>query len=441
MNSKRVTIIGLMLFSLFFGAGNLIFPPLLGMESGNAFVPAISGFILTGVFLPFIAVLVVVVTNGGLVEIGSRVHKVFGILFAIIIYLSIGPLYAIPRTATVAYELSFQQFFPTAGNWTLIVFSALFFLLALYVCLRPQKIVDWIGQWLTPVLLGALALLFIRAFFQLDYTNTPVAEKYAANPFLTGFIEGYFTLDAVAALAFGVVVVNALKDSGVQSKKNLLKGSIGAGLIAAFGLALVYIALGWIGVVIPRTMEFTNGAELLTAASQLLFGSFGSFLFSVIVLLACFTTCAGLINACGSFFHELYPKFRYQTYAIGFTVIGFLISSLGLNTLLNSVVPVLLLIYPVAIVLMALSLLQPLIGAGKMMYRLAVTLTLIYAVHDALVSLGLNLDWAAQWIGFVPFFNLGLGWTIPAVVGSLIGFIIDKLIAKDHPSVPAHGKN
>ena len=441
MNRKLVFFTGLMLFSMFFGAGNLIFPPLLGMEAGNQFLPAISGFILTGVLLPFVAVIAVITSQGGMVEIGSRVHPLFGLVFAIIIYLCIGPFYAIPRAATVAYELSWQQMFANDSRLSLILFVAIFFLISLLICLNPKKIVDWLGQILTPLLLITLAILVVRGLFLLEYTGTPATDKYADSPFLTGFIEGYFTLDAVAGLAFGVVVINALRDGGILNRAKQISGAIVSGLIAALGLATVYLSLGWIGAVMPKTQNYSNGAELLTAAAQLLFGKTGSLLFGTIVLLACITTVIGLINACGSFFHSIYPKYSYKTYAVVFTIIGFLISSLGLDFILNIAAPILLFIYPIAIVLMALALLEPLIGDGKMMYRIAIAITFVYAAYDSLVSLGLNMDWAAKVLGFVPFFHLGLGWVVPALFGALLGFAIDKWLTKQDEAMALQKKN
>ena len=173
MSKKRVFFIGLMLFSLFFGAGNLIFPPLLGLESGSNFSPAMIGFLMTGVLLPFVAVLAVVTVDGGMVSIGSRVHKVFGIVFAIIIYLSIGAFYAIPRAANVAFELGFQPYFSNEAGWPLILFAVLFFVIAYYICLNPKKLVDRVGQLLTPILLVALAILFVRCLL---YTSDAADE-------------------------------------------------------------------------------------------------------------------------------------------------------------------------------------------------------------------------------------------------------------------------
>lgn len=441
MSNKQIVFTGLMLFSLFFGAGNLIFPPLLGLEAGNHFPPAMIGFLLTGVFLPFMAVMAVATVDGGLVSIGSRVGKAFGIIFAIIIYLSIGAFYGIPRAASVAYELGFQQIFYSENRMVLILFSIVFFAATYYICLNPKKIVQRVGEFLTPILLVTLAILFVRAFFLFENTGAPVMEKYTSTPFVTGILEGYFTMDAVAALAFGIVVVNALKDSGLRTRAEQIKGTLGAGVIAAVGLTIVYVSLGWIGVVLPKATEFSNGAEILTAATQMLFGSTGSLLFGTIVLLACLTTCVGLINASASFFHGLYPKFSYRFYVAVLSVIGFSVSSLGLNIILNIAVPMLMFIYPVAIVLIALSLLQPIIGTGKMMYIFSVALTLVYATYEVLVSLGLNLDIVSKVIGFVPLFDFGLGWVFPALVGGFIGYTVDKLTAKAHQAIPIHGQN
>lgn len=438
MSKKQVFYTGLMLFSLFFGAGNLIFPPLLGLESGDAFLPAMTGFLLTGVLLPFFAVIAVATMDGGLLSIGSRVHRVFGIIFAVIIYLSIGAFYGIPRAATVAYELGFLQMYHNSEPLVLIIFSMLFFTLTCLICLNPKKIVERVGQLLTPFLLITLAILFIRAFFLFDTVDAPVTAKYAATPFVTGFLEGYFTLDAVAALAFGIVVVTALKSSGIRSRATQLKGTIGAGVIAAVGLTVVYVCLGWIGVVMPKTTTFANGAEILTVASKVLFGGIGSWLFGAIVLLACLTTCIGLISASASFFQSLYPKVHYKTYVVVLSMVGFAVSSLGLNIILNIAVPMLMFIYPIAIVLVALSLLQPLIGDGKHMYRISVMLTLVYATYEVLVSLGIHVSWIVPYIGFVPFFEFGLGWVLPAFIGGFIGNLLDKIAVKNQQTIPIH---
>src|SRR5699024_7163709 len=180
-----------MLFSLFFGAGNFIFPPLVGMQAGDYFTPAIIGFLLTAVCIPFLAVLSVSFSNDGLLEIGSRVSPIFGLIFSMLIYLSIGALYGIPRAASVAYELGFTQIFSVANKGALFVFTLIFFTLTYFLSVDAKKMIDNIGKILTPALLVVLTILFVRAFTMLSYDGREPMEKFESSPFLTGFLEGY----------------------------------------------------------------------------------------------------------------------------------------------------------------------------------------------------------------------------------------------------------
>src|SRR5699024_3383649 len=211
MNKKNILLLGFMLFSLFFGAGNLIFPPYLGMESGENFIPAIAGFILTAVLIPLLAVISVSLSNNGLLAIGQRVHPLFGLIFAIFVYLSIGAFYGIPRASGVAYELGFVPVFGVENAFTLFLFTLVFFGVRYLLSVAPKKMIDRLGQFLTPALLLVLAVLFVRAFTTLKYTEKTASEKFATAPFLSGFLEGYYTMDAIAALAFGIVIINGLK--------------------------------------------------------------------------------------------------------------------------------------------------------------------------------------------------------------------------------------
>ncbi|RKQ32928.1 branched-chain amino acid transport system II carrier protein [Oceanobacillus halophilus] len=425
MNKKYIVFSGFMLFSLFFGAGNLIFPPILGLESGSNFVPAIIGFLITGVLLPFMAVISISLSDNGLVSIGNRVHSIFGILFAIVIYLSIGAFYGIPRASNVAYELGFIQIFQVDNDFMLLLFTLIFFLVTYAISLNPKKIIDRVGQILTPILLAVLAILFIQAFFQFSNPISQPIEKYNSSPFINGFLEGYYTMDAIAALAFGIVIVNGLKDKGTKSKTSLIKGTIGAGVLASISLIIVYVSLGWMGVVIPKEIPFTNGAQILVSASSMLFGGGGSMLFGTIVMLACLTTSIGLTNACSRFFHQIYPNYSYQTYVGVFVLIGLLVSNLGLDLILEVATPLLVFIYPISIVLIVLSLFQPWIGESKTMYRMSILFTTFFAIYELLLSIDIQSELLSTWLGVMPFFDKGLGWIVPALIGALAGYILD----------------
>lgn len=426
MIKKNILFLGFMLFSLFFGAGNLIFPPFLGMESGEFFLPAITGFIITAVFLPFLAVLSVSLSNNGLLEIGERVHPVFGLIFSIIIYLSIGALYGIPRAASVAYELGFVQVFQVESSLTLFLFTVVFFALTYYLAMDSKKMIDYIGQILTPALLIVLVILFIRAFMALEYTGTPATEKFQSSPFLAGFLEGYFTLDAIAALAFGIVIINGLRSQGVKEKRDLVRGTVYAGIIASLSLAAVYLSLGWIGRVLPYDGSVENGAEILVIASQLLFTNSGHILFAMIVLLACLTTCVGLANACASFFIEIFPAISFKQFTFLFVVLGLLITNLGLNTILAIATPLLVFIYPFAIVLILLATIQPFIGESHKMYLFSMIVTSVFAVHSVLDALNIEILSLNKVLSIFPLYGNGLGWVVPTLFVAVLGYIWDR---------------
>ncbi|MFI8575603.1 branched-chain amino acid transport system II carrier protein [Rossellomorea aquimaris] len=425
MRKKDVLVSGFMLFSLFFGAGNLIFPPYLGMESGGYFAAAIAGFILTAVFLPFLTIISVSLSTNGLLSIGQRVHPVFGLVFAIVIYMSIGALYGIPRASNVAYELGFMQVISVDGRFPLFLFSLVFFGLTYLLSINPKKVIDLVGQFLTPALLIVLAILCVRAFMIFDYTDAQATENFQTDPFLKGFLEGYFTMDAVAALAFGIVIINGLKDKGAADKRDLIRGTISSGMIAAVGLIMVYLSLGWIGRVVPHEEPLQNGAEILVLASHQLFGYSGNVLFGAIVMIACLTTCIGLINACGRFFNENFPRYSYKTYVMIFILIGLAVTNLGLNLILKVATPLLVLIYPVAIVLVVLSLFQHFFGESKRMYVYGVGVATLFAFYEMLVTLEIQMEGIHAILEFLPLSENGLAWTLPTLVAVVVGYAID----------------
>ncbi|WP_100331201.1 branched-chain amino acid transport system II carrier protein [Bacillus xiapuensis] len=429
MKNREIFFTGLMLFALFFGAGNLIFPPFLGMEAGTSFWPAIIGFVITGVSLPILAVIAISLTAGGVAAIGSQVHPLFGSIFALIVYLAIGPFFGIPRGASVAYEMGVQPFMEEPNALWLFLFMTVFFAVVYFLSLNPSKLVDRIGQWLTPALLLAITALCVAAFLTFDAPLSAPAEKYQRTPFITGFIEGYLTMDTIAALAFGIVVVSAFSDRGVaMDKSTRLKSTVSAGIIAGIGLAAVYISIAWIGAKMEGSEGLENGGAVLTKASQTLFGNGGQVLLGIIVSLACLTTCIGLISACAKYFSERWPKLSYRMLVMWLTLISFAIANLGLSQIIAISVPVLITIYPFAIVLVILSFIAPFIHRPKGLYIGAVAMTAVFCLHDGLKAFELPVSGLNQAISWVPFFSSGLGWILPAVAGGLAGLLINRAI-------------
>ncbi|WP_082232562.1 branched-chain amino acid transport system II carrier protein [Halobacillus massiliensis] len=424
MKKRDTVFIGFMLFALFFGAGNLIYPVSLGMEAGTSYWPAIIGFVLTGVGLPIITVAAISLVKNGAIELAGRVHPMFAIIFTSIIYLAIGPFFGIPRAANVGFEMGIA---PWTGGITatgLLLFTIVFFILVFITSLNPSKLVDTVGQYLTPVLFIAIIGLVIGSFFLLDGQAQPPAEKYSSQPFSSGFIEGYLTMDAIAALAFGIIVITALRERGVTSPKEITYRSVQAGLVTAAGLTAVYICIGWIGTKMASEGTYESGSMVLSAAADLMYGNIGTLLIGVIVLLACFTTCVGLTVACGQFFSKRFSRFSYKAVITFITIVSFAISNLGLNEIIAYSVPVLVFLYPIAIVLVILTFIGRFFSHSPYIYRGVVFLTAVVSLYDGLVEFGLPMSFAEPFITSLPFAEFSLGWIIPALIGGLAGWVI-----------------
>lgn len=430
--TKHTFFTGLMLFSLFFGAGNLIYPPILGIEAGTSYWAAIAGFIITGVGLPVLAVMAISFVKEDARELANHVSPLFGLIFATVIYLAIGPFFGIPRAASVAYEMSIVPF-TEPSVMLLLIFTIIFFVLVYFVSLNPSKIVDRIGQMLTPILLVSIVGLIISSFFLLKTPLSDPIEKYESTPFFKGFVEGYLTMDAIAALAFGIIVVQAFKEYGVNTKRGLVVSTFKAGIIAAIGLTTVYAALGWLGAKMTPHGNYTNGGEILSASTDLMFGQFGALLLGIIVALACFTTCVGLVVAAGQFFSKV-TKLTYRTVIMLVTLLSFLITNQGLETIIAFSVPVLVFVYPIAIMLIILPFFIRFFHHTKGIYQGAVFCTAIISLYDGLVAFGMNVPRPFTIIESLPFHEIGLSWLVPAILGGIMGGCIEWIYSKNKVS-------
>ncbi|MGG5252295.1 branched-chain amino acid transport system II carrier protein [Neobacillus sp. SM06] len=430
MKKKETLFVGLMLFSMFFGAGNLIFPPFLGMGAGTAFWPAIIGFILTAVGLPLLVLIAIALVKDGVNTLGSRVHPWFGLIFTIVVYLSIGPFFGIPRNANVAFEMGFKPFFGAASSSTtlfLFGFTAVFFLLVYLLSLNPSKVVDYMGRLITPTLLLSIVVLSVTGFVKLNQPFKAPTENYQSASLVKGFIDGYSTMDALAALAFGIVVLTTLKQKGIKEKNQLTAYTVKAGLIAGTALALVYVAIGLLGAKMSPYGTYANGSELLSAASTMLLGTGGKILLGFIFTLATFTTCVGLTIACGQYFAKIAPKVSYKFVVTMITVVSFLIANLGLNQIINISVPFLVMAYPLTIVLVTSSFFHRFYRGSSKVYAGAMLLTGLVSLNDGLKMFGLKLQAVQPLMDALPFASVGLGWVVPALVGGVAGLALDWL--------------
>lgn len=430
MKKRETFVVGLMLFSMFFGAGNLIFPPFVGMEAGTSFWPAITGFIITAVGLPLLVIIAIARVKDGVNTLGSRVHPLFGAIFTIVVYLSIGPFFGIPRNANVAFEMGFKPFLNGVNvNQPLLLlgFTAVFFLLVYLLSINPSKMVDLMGSLITPALLLAIVILCITGFIKLDHPlNAPAANYHTATLF-KGIIDGYSTMDALAALAFGIVILTTVKQKGVTDKKQLTAYTIKAGFVAGTALALVYLGIGFLGAKMASYGSFDNGTALLSKASTMLLGNGGKVLLGAIFTLACFTTCVGLTISCGQYFSKIAPKLSYRFVVTLVTIVSFLIANLGLNQIIFVSVPFLVMAYPLTIVLVTLSFFHRYFGGSQKVYAGAMLLTGIVSIFDGLKMFGLKMGVLESLMGRLPFSSAGLDWVVPAIAGALCGIVLTKL--------------
>ena len=429
LTKRKMLLVSFMLFSLFFGAGNLIFPPFLGQNAGAATIPAVAGFVVTAVILPVLGVIVVAQTDG-LDKLGARVNGKFAIIFTMLIYLSIGPGLGIPRAASVPFEMAVAPYLPQNAPLKLFMlgYSLIFFVIAAWLALNPSKLVDRIGQYLTPSLLTLIVFLFIAFVFKGEAAVAAAQPAYSEAPFLKGFCEGYQTMDTIAALNFGLVIATTLRSLGAEDKKDVMRYTKLAGVFAGTILTAVYLMLTYMGTQSSGVYEIQeNGAWTLRCIVYQLFGEFGAIILAAIFTLACLTTCVGLITSISQYFSTLFKKFSYRQFVFAITVFSFAICNQGLNAILSISVPILNAIYPVSIVLIVLGLNHRFIDKNRFVYPFTVLGTAVVSVISAVDGAGLSLGFVSSAVNSLPFSSLGFGWVTVTVVMLVISLVLGSI--------------
>ncbi len=438
LGKRDLLVVSVMLFALFFGAGNLIFPPFLGQNAGTHTLAAMAGFLATAVILPVLGV-VVVARFDGLEKLGQQVGKRFALVFTLLIYLSIGPGLGIPRAASVPFEMAVAPYLPQGANLSLwmAVYSLVFFLVALWLCLSPGKLVNRIGRGLTPAMLTLLTLLFVCFLFRGETQVAQPRDSYAAAPLLKGFTEGYNTMDTIAALNFGLVISTTLASFGLREKRDRMRYTVLAGLLAGTILALVYAMLSYMGMCSSGVYALQdNGAWTLRCIVYQVFGGTGAVLLAAIFTLACLTTCVGLINSISQYFSTLFAGISYRTWVFVITFFSLLVCNLGLNMILSISVPVLNAIYPVSIVLILLGLSHDLWKRNPFVYPMTVLGTAAVSVLYALGDAGVPLGSLGQLLHRLPLYKMGFGWLGVALGMLALSLLVGALCkTKEIPAV------
>ncbi|HEP1814447.1 TPA: branched-chain amino acid transport system II carrier protein [Streptococcus suis] len=430
---KKGALTGLLLFGMFFGAGNLIFPPALGVLSGENFWPAILGFVVSGVGIAVIALIVGTLNPKGYVhEISRKISPAFATSYLVALYLAIGPFFAIPRTATTSFEIGIAPLLGDAnlGLW-LFGFTALYFVAAYLIALNPSQILNSIGRILTPVFAILIVILVVLGIVKYGSTNPlPAADAYSAGrAFGTGFIEGYNTLDALASIAFSVVAVNTLKQLGFSSKKEYVSTIWSVGFVVALAFSALYVGLAFLGNHFPvpadvlASKEIHKGVYVLSQATQAIFGPSAQIFLAAMVIVTCFTTTVGLIVSSGEFFAERFSRFNYKVYATLFTLIGFGIANLGLSKIIAFSIPVLLILYPITICIILITIVNKFVPLST--YGMQLTVGVVTALSLVEVLAG-QFNWTAvsKIISALPLAGQSLAWLLPALVGIVLSLFL-----------------
>lgn len=437
LSFKQNLLIGSLLFGLFFGAGNLIFPVQMGQQAGSHTFAATIGFLITGVGLPILGIIASSLSKSeSLFDMAKPISSRYSKIFTCLLYLTIGPLFAIPRTATVAFEVGIHPFISYEYlKIGLFIFSLIFFIFTIYFSLRPGRILDWVGKYLTPIFLVLLSILLIATFVKpMGQVSRYAAQgKYAAAPLFTGIFDGYNTMDALASLAFAIIIISNVRKLGIKDSNLIAFETSKSSLITVIGMAVIYGSLAYMGATsLGSVKRADNGGSILSMVSNHYFGFIGKMLLAAIVGIACVKTAIGLITSCSEMFSEMFPKSTsYKNYAIVFTVCSFAIANFGLNAIIKLSLPVLMFLYPLAITLIILSLLTPFIHRQSDIYKWTTALTAIAAFFDfckALPDPLVKSEVVVQLVNFahlyLPGFDYGFGWIVPAFCGFAIGLII-----------------
>lgn len=431
---KRTLAIGLMLFALFFGAGNLIFPASMGQNAGENVWWAVLGFIVSGVGLPLAGVLAMGYSGcKNLEELSGRVHPAFGLFFSVVSYLALCVLFATPRTGSVSYEIAIRPFLSDGGNdMIMMAFLAVFFILSYWLAATPQKLVDRIGKILTPALLLVILLLIGKSFITPIGTPVEATSAYATSSLaaVQGFIDGYGTLDAIASLIFAILVIDFVIEDGAQTTQEITKEVFRAGVIAVGCLAFVYIFVAKIGADSVMAIGIQDtGAPVLSMSAMILFGNLGAGILAVIVLLACLSTSIGLISSCAAYYHTLVEKFSYKQWVAIISIVGFGIASFGLKTIITTTIPVLMFLYPPVIAIIILTFLHNMFEGRQCVYAWTVGLTLIPAVISGTQTAGISLGGIDTFFNtMVPLHSVGMGWIAFTISGFVIGMIWKMMV-------------
>ena len=433
MKKKELLMIGLMVFSIFFGAGNLIFPPIIGKQAGTSVFTTMFFFSITAIIFPILGI-VAVAKSDGLRNLANRVDPIFSIIFTIAAYLAIGPALAMPRAGTLPFEIAISPYIPANVSKGLILFiyTTVFFGVVYWLSLSPNKLLERISKITSPIFLVLILMLFVGTFLKPMGEYMPPEPLYAKNMGLQGFLDGYLTLDALAGLNYGLVVVYVIKQKNVLEESKIAKIVISTGIFAGILLFVVYMMLAHVGASsISKFPNTSNGAEILADVMKYLYGNFGAVLLACMFTVACLNIGVGLTTSLSQYFHSMVKRVPYKVWATIWVIWSYMLANLGLNKIMEYSVPVLLAIYPASLVLIVLALIDKYIKGSSTVYRFVIYPTVVISIIHTLDKINIEIPLASSLVKKLPLQSADLGWLSAAGICFVIGFIISKVIEKN----------
>ncbi len=430
MQKNDILAVALMTFAFFLGAGNLVFPPMAGQQAGENLWWALIGFLAIDVGLSLLAIIAIAL-QGSPNALTSDLPPRFGMLFWIAVYVIIGPAFAVPRTAVVAFETGISPWFGQVEPWYLTAFSIIFFSIVIWLSIFPGKLVTIVGRILTPLLAGLLLAIYLCMLLTPHEAPGIPLNDYTSHPVIEGMIQGYLTMDTLGALAFGIVIASSVKGLGVKRREDVVKYTVIASVIAGVFLCLVYFGLFYLGAT-SRTIApgATNGAQILSAYVYHLLGSGGLLALTAVIVLACLTTAIGVTTACGDYFHHQFQRASYQFWIVLLASLSALVANVGLETLISLSLPVVVALYPVSIALVLFSIARSFITIPRTTVVVTVAVIFVISTSDSFSTIGLLPDWLLTTFRRLPLFTSGVGWLVPGVATFLVAWVICQFLSQ-----------
>ncbi|MED2766031.1 branched-chain amino acid transport system II carrier protein [Bacillus thuringiensis] len=422
---SKIISAGLLLFAIIFGAGNLIYPPALGREAGEEWLPALMGFLTTDVGLTVIGIMAVALYNGHIENITNRVSSYFTKIYISIIYLFIGPLFVMPRSSEVVYKTGIAPLLGQhvmSDSFALPLFSLGFFLIAWLMALNSSKVMDYVGKYLTPILVMGLLILILMAI--INPIGAVGRKSFGDYAFFEGFTKGYFTMDALGAFIPISIIVHTFASYGVQSNRVMAVNIAKAGVVAGIVFTIVYSGLTYIGATSSNVLEVKDGAEILAYGVHHFFGAVGIYVLMVIMFLACLTTVIGLITVGSQYFHHLFPFITYKKWTFISIVVSIVVSNAGLAQLEQIAGPILTVLYPVTIMLYGVALINKIYPLNRGAFIGSVCGAGFVAIIQLLQGYKIIFPFLTRLVEGLPLYKMGMPWVAPALLFGIIGMLI-----------------